>query len=64
VRRANPHHRWFELRRHGYVVVDVTPERLRADWWHLDSIREPRSDEHRAASFEVVAGTPRWVRVG
>jgi alkaline phosphatase D len=64
VRRANPHHRWFELRRHGYVVVDVTPERLRADWWHVDSIREPRSDEHRAASFEVVAGTPRWVRVG
>lgn len=64
VRRANPHHRWFDLRNHGYVVVDVTPERLRADWWHVGSIRERPAGEHRAASFEVAAGTPRWVRVG
>ena len=64
MRSANPHHRWFELRSHGYVVVDVTPERLRADWWHVDSIRDRPAGEHRAASFEVAAGTPRWVRVG
>lgn len=64
VRRANPHHRWFDLGHHGYVVVDVTPERLRADWWHVDSIRERGAAEHRAASFEVAAGTPCWVRVG
>jgi phosphodiesterase/alkaline phosphatase D-like protein len=62
VRRANPHHRWFELRSHGYVVVDVTPERLRADWWHVDSIRDRSTGEHRAASFEVAAGSSRWAR--
>ena len=62
VRRANPHHRWFELRSHGYVVVDVTPDRLRADWWHVDSIRDRSPVEHRAASFEVAAGSARWVR--
>jgi alkaline phosphatase/alkaline phosphatase D len=62
VRAANPHHRWFELRNHGYVVLDVTSERVRADWWHVDSIRDRPSDEHRAASFEVATGTSRWVR--
>ena len=64
VRRGNPHHRWFDLRHHGYVVLDVTPERVRADWWHVDTVRERSAGERLAASFEVANGTPRWVRLG
>jgi alkaline phosphatase D len=63
VRAGNPHHRWFDLRAHGYVVLDVTPERLRADWWHVESVFQPSARERLAASFEVAAGTPRWVPV-
>jgi alkaline phosphatase D len=62
VRAGNPHHRWFDLRAHGYVVLDVTPERLRADWWHVESVTSRGADERLAASFEVAGGTNRWVR--
>ncbi|MGH9265615.1 MAG: alkaline phosphatase D family protein, partial [Acidimicrobiales bacterium] len=34
----NPHLRLADLDRHGYVVIDLTPERLQGDWWHLDTI--------------------------
>ena len=39
----NRHLRLADLDRHGYVVLDVTPERLQADWWHVDTItrRDP-----------------------
>ena len=39
----NRHLRLADLDRHGYVVLDVTPERIQADWWHLDTIsrRDP-----------------------
>lgn len=37
-RSQNRHVRMVDLRRHGYVVVDVTPERVQADWWHVSTI--------------------------
>ncbi|HEX2047455.1 MAG TPA: alkaline phosphatase D family protein [Acidimicrobiales bacterium] len=39
----NRHLRLADLERHGYVVVDVSPERIQADWWHVDTIarRDP-----------------------
>jgi alkaline phosphatase D len=64
IRMGNPHHRWFDLRSHGYVVLEVTPERLRADWWHVETVATRDAAEHLAASFEVAADDPRWVRRG
>jgi alkaline phosphatase D len=63
VRAGNPHHRWFDLSAHGYVVLDITPERLQADWWHVESTSFRGAGEHLAASFEVANGTPRWRRL-
>ncbi|MDQ3895693.1 MAG: alkaline phosphatase D family protein, partial [Actinomycetota bacterium] len=34
----NRHLRMADLDRHGYVVLEVTPERLQADFWHVDTI--------------------------
>jgi phosphodiesterase/alkaline phosphatase D-like protein len=34
----NRHLRMGDLERHGYVVVDVTPDAVRGDWWHVDTI--------------------------
>lgn len=30
---THPHLKWGNLVDHGYVVLDVTPERLQASWW-------------------------------
>ncbi|HEX7275765.1 MAG TPA: alkaline phosphatase D family protein [Acidimicrobiales bacterium] len=57
-RRTNRHVRLVELRHHGYVVVDVTPERVRGDWWHLDTVVGPAPDESLAASWELRWGRP------
>ena len=39
----NRHLRLADLDRHGYVMVDVRPERLQADWWYVDTVtrRDP-----------------------
>ena len=56
LERAFDHVRWCDLSAHGYVLVDVDPERLRAEWWHVDGVLERRPGERRAAAFEVPRG--------
>jgi alkaline phosphatase D len=53
------HLRWTELSRHGYAVVSVTPERVAADWWHVDLAE---GTERRAASWGAEAGARRLRR--
>ncbi len=49
----NRHLKFVDLRRHGYVVVDVTPERVQADWWHLDSVVRASPAERWAGSWRL-----------
>jgi len=58
-----PHWEWVDLDSHGYVVIDVTPERLTASFWHLDTVLERSPDEECAAVWGVEHGTSRLVRV-
>jgi hypothetical protein len=53
------HLRWTELSRHGYAVVSLTPERVAADWWHVDL---GEGSERRAASWGSDAGSRRLRR--
>ena len=52
----NRHMRFADLDHHGYVTVDVTPERLQADWWHLDTIARRPSGERWAGGWSLVHG--------
>ncbi|MDP9020374.1 MAG: alkaline phosphatase D family protein [Actinomycetota bacterium] len=54
-----PHVRWNDLRHHGYLIVDVGPERLQADWWHVDAIDGSCEGERLAASWMAEAGDVR-----
>jgi alkaline phosphatase D len=38
---ANPHIKWADLERRGYLILDVTPERTQAAWFHLDRVDDP-----------------------
>jgi alkaline phosphatase D len=53
---------WCELSGHGYCVVELEPERLRAEWWHVDGVLEPLPGEVRVAAYEVDHGSPRLRR--
>ena len=55
------HVHWCEMDSHGYVLVDVRLPRVRAEWWHMETVLEPSDEETCGAAFEVVRGTPRLV---
>jgi alkaline phosphatase D len=56
VSERNPHVRWVDLDRHGFIVVDVTDERVQADWWFVDGVREPSDAVELGASWLVKSG--------
>jgi alkaline phosphatase D len=47
----NAHLHLGNLDRHGYVVVDVSPERVQADWWHVDTTRRRDTAERWAGGW-------------
>jgi alkaline phosphatase D len=59
VAAQNPHQRWFDLEGHGYVVVDVSPTRVQADWWHVDTVAERAGGAQVVASWKVADGDTR-----
>ncbi|MDQ3610555.1 MAG: alkaline phosphatase D family protein [Actinomycetota bacterium] len=59
VMERNPHVRWCEFDDHGYVLLDVTRERVKAEWWHVDTVLEPSEGEALKAAWELRAGTSR-----
>ena len=51
-----------QLNAHGYLAVDVEPERLTADFRVLDDVIDPDSAIRTAATWEVTPGDPRAVK--
>ena len=59
IRRANPHVAWVNTAAHGYLVLDVTADRLGGQWWHVDGIGARTGGERLAAAWSVHRGDPR-----
>lgn len=59
---AHEHVDWCEMASHGYVVIDVDAERVRGEWWHVDTVLERTRGTRLAAAFETVRGEPRLCR--
>lgn len=54
---THPHMKFVELNRRGYLLLDVSPERVQAEWYHLVTIAEPLADEDLAGVFVTESGT-------
>lgn len=53
----NPHIKWADLERRGYLVVDVTRERAQGAWFHFDRVDLPdAATETFARAFSVRDG--------
>jgi alkaline phosphatase D len=52
----NPHVRYAETSNRGYIVLDLTAERIQAAWFHFDPVEEEVADEHFAAAFSTFDG--------
>ncbi len=61
---ADPQIKYFEGQRHGYVLLDITPERTQGEWWYVDSILEPDSAEQFGAALFTRSGENRLRNAG
>jgi alkaline phosphatase D len=61
LRAINPHFKYINLHRRGYLIMDVNPERVVGEWWHIDTALSPSNIETFAAAFEARFGSNRLV---
>jgi alkaline phosphatase D len=54
----NPHVRFFDSRKRGYVSVDLRPERIEVDFRAIFDPRDPAASVSSLARFGVEAGKP------
>ena len=53
---VNPHIKWADAERRGYIVLDLNAERAQAAWYHFDRIDDESEEEFLAAAFTTVDG--------
>ena len=56
LRFYNPHFKYINLTRRGYMLIDVNPQRVVCEWWYLDTVASPSNIETFAVAFEVQHG--------
>ena len=61
-RADNPHVRFADGTRRGYVLVEVTPQQWRADLRAMRTVTQPRAECDTLATFVIADGRPGAVR--
>ncbi|TPX30459.1 hypothetical protein SmJEL517_g05984 [Synchytrium microbalum] len=63
VKKMEPHVKYTDLLRHGYMLITLTPEVLQSDFWFSDTIKRSDASESLGASVFVERGANRITRV-
>ena len=58
---ARPHLKWVEGVHRGYMVLDVTPDRIQNDWYFVPTVDERTDEEAFVKGFVSEAGNPHLV---
>lgn len=53
----NPHMKFADLDRHGYFVLDITPQAAQADWYFIDLLTPNSTFEERGKGLKADDGT-------
>lgn len=59
--KVNPHLKYLNNRDHGYMLLTLSPQKSRAEWWFVTAVRLPESAEYLGKSVEVTAGSVKFV---
>lgn len=59
LRALNPHLKYVELTRRGYLLLDVTPARVSGEWWYVDTVAQPSATESFGAALQTPDGSAR-----
>lgn len=61
VTATHPHVKYVNLFRRGYTLVDITPERAQAEWYHVSTITERSAQQDLARVLRTASGENRLV---
>jgi alkaline phosphatase D len=56
---ANPHFKYIDLNKRGYMLIDADASRCVCEWWHIDTVASISNIETFAVAFEVRDGSNR-----
>lgn len=61
LRAINPHFKYIDLNRRGYMLLDVTAQRAVCEWWYVDTVASRSNVQSFGVAFEVQDGANRLV---
>lgn len=64
LRLTNPHLKYYNNTLNGYTLLDVSAERVQAEFWYVPMVSEPSTAEALGASFECLHGSNRLRQPG
>lgn len=56
VKSQNPHIKYVDLTKNGYIVLDITLDSVQGDWYFVNTIAQPQPGESPGESWYVRAG--------
>src|SRR5258706_9410721 len=58
--RSNPHLKYLNNRDHGYMLLTLTQQKAKAEWWFVNTVRLPETGEFLGKSMEVRRGSVKF----
>lgn len=59
IRTQNPHIKYVDLAKKGYLLLDIKPERVNGEFWYVDTIATTSAEETFGTAFAVADGQNR-----
>ena len=59
LRLVNPHFKYIDLTRRGYLLLDADATRVIGEWWYVDTVESPSSGQSFGIAFQVQDGANR-----
>lgn len=64
LRFINPHFKYIELTRRGYMLLDADATRVVCEWWYVETIASPSSGQSFGVALQVQVGANRLAPAG
>lgn len=64
LRLLNPHMKYVDTARKGYLLLDIVPERVTGEFWYVDTIAEISEGESFGTAFSTADGSNRLASAG
>lgn len=58
---VNPHLKYSNLRDHGYLLLSLYPDKAKADFYFVETVREPSDEQHLGKTVTVKSGSNRLI---